>query len=70
MFGASLLKIVKFGLDFTSSELTILLVGMITAFITSMFIIKFLMNFVKKHDFKIFGYYRIILGLLVLLILL
>ena len=70
MFGASLLKIVKFGLDFTSSELTILLVGMITAFITSMFIIKFLMNFVKKHDFKIFGYYRIILGLLVLIILL
>ena len=70
MFGASLLKIVKFGFDFTSSEITILLVGMITAFITSMFIIKFLMNFVKKHDFKVFGYYRIILGLLVLIILL
>lgn len=70
MFGASLLKIVKFGFDFTSSEITILLVGMVTAFITSMFIIKFLMNFVKKHDFKIFGYYRIILGLLVLFILL
>lgn len=66
MFGASLLKIVKYGLAFTSSEIVILLVGMVTAFIVSILVIKFLMSYIKKHDFKVFGYYRIILGILVL----
>ena len=67
MFGASLLKIVKFGFAFSGNEMLILLVGMISAFIVSILSIKFLMNFVKKHDFKGFGYYRIALGLLVIL---
>ena len=67
MFGASLLKLVKFSFVFTGMELAILLVGMIVAFITSMFIIKFLMSYIKKHDFKVFGYYRIVLGIIVLL---
>lgn len=62
MFGASLLKLVKFGLVFTSTEITILLVGMISAFLVSMIVIKFLMDYIKKHDFKVFGWYRIILG--------
>ena len=66
MFGASLLKLVKFSFAFTGMELAILLVGMIVAFITSMFIIKFLMSYIKKHDFKVFGYYRIVLGIIVL----
>ena len=67
MFGASLLKLVKFSFAFTGMELAILLVGMVVAFITSMFIIKFLMSYIKKHDFKVFGYYRIVLGVIVLL---
>ncbi len=67
MFGASLLKIAKFGLAFTSTEAAILAVGCIVAFVTSMLIIKFLMSYIKKHDFKVFGWYRIILGILVLL---
>lgn len=67
MFGASLLKLVKFSFAFSGMELAILLVGMIVAFITSMFIIKFLMSYIKKHDFKVFGYYRIVLGIIVLL---
>lgn len=67
MFGASLLKLVKFGFDFTGSELAILLVGMITAFAVSVFVIKFLMDYIKKHDFTIFGWYRIVLGTLVIL---
>ena len=67
MFGASLLKLVKFSFAFTGMELTILLVGMLVAFITSMFIIKFLMSYIKKHDFKVFGWYRIILGIIVLI---
>ena len=66
MFGASLLKLVKFNFAFTGIELTILLVGMIVAFITSMFIIKFLMSYIKKHDFKVFGWYRIVLGIIVI----
>jgi len=66
MFGASLLKILKFGLSFTTVEITILLLGMFVAFIVSLFVIKFLMNYIKKHDFKIFGYYRIVLGIIVL----
>jgi undecaprenyl-diphosphatase len=67
MFGASLLKLVKFGFDFTGSELAVLLVGMIVAFLVSVFVIKFLMDYIKKHDFKVFGWYRIVLGILVLM---
>ena len=67
MFGASLLKLVQFGLSFTSFEVIILLIGMVTAFVSSMLIIRFLMGYIKKHDFKVFGYYRIVLGVLVLL---
>ena len=67
MFGASLLKLIKFSFAFTGMEIAILLVGMVVAFITSMFIIKFLMSYIKKHDFKVFGYYRIVLGIIVLL---
>lgn len=66
MFGASLLKLLKFGLAFTGAEVTILLVGMITAFVVSIIIINFLMKYIKKHDFKVFGWYRIILGVVVL----
>ena len=67
MFGASLLKLVKFGSDFTGSELAVLLTGMVVAFLVSVVVIKFLMDYIKKHDFKIFGWYRIVLGVLVLL---
>lgn len=66
MFGASLLKILKFGFAFTGTELVILLVGMFTAFIVSVLAIRFLMGYIKKHDFKIFGWYRIILGIIIL----
>ena len=66
MFGASLLKLVKFGFVFTGFELTVLLVGTIVAFIVSVWAIKFLVGYIKKHDFKVFGYYRIILGIVVL----
>lgn len=66
MVGASLLKLLKFGLAFTASELIILLVGMFVAFIVSVLAIKFLMGYIKKHDFKAFGYYRIVLGIIVL----
>ena len=66
MFGASLLKMLKFGFALTGAEITILAVGMISAFVVSMLSIKFLMNYVKKHDFKVFGYYRIVLGVIVL----
>ncbi len=67
MFGASLLKVLKFGFAFTTMEVVTLLIGMITAFIVSIIVIKFLMNYIKKHDFKVFGWYRIILGILVIL---
>ena len=67
MFGASLLKIVKFGFAFTTAEILTLLIGMLTAFLVSIIVIKFLMNYIKKHDFKAFGWYRIILGILVIL---
>lgn len=66
MLGASLLKLIKFGFVFTSTELMILLLGMFVSFLVSMFVIKFLMNYIKKHDFKVFGYYRIVLGIIVL----
>ena len=67
MFGMSALKILKFGLDFSGTEFFMLGLGMIVAFLVSLFVIKFLMSFIKKHDFKPFGWYRIILGVLVLL---
>jgi len=67
MFAASFLKILKFGFDFTGSELGVLLLGMVTAFLVSVFAIKFLMTYIKKHDFKLFGWYRIALGAIVLL---
>jgi len=67
MFGASLLKLLKFGFDFAAIELAALLVGMVVAFAVSMIVIKFLMSYIKKHDFKVFGWYRIVLGAIVLL---
>lgn len=66
MFGASLLKLVKFGLAFSASEWSILLVGMAVAFAVSVVVIRFLMGYIKKHDFKVFGWYRIVLGIIVL----
>ncbi len=67
MFGASLLKLVKFGFSFTTSQLIILIVGMVVAFVISLLVIRFLMGYIKKHDFKVFGWYRIALGALVLI---
>lgn len=67
MFGASLLKVVKFGFDFTSLELAVLLVGTIVSFIVSVFVLRFLMSYIKKHDFQVFGWYRIVLGTIVLI---
>ena len=67
MFGASLLKILKFGFVFTASEIIILAIGMVTAFVVSIIAIKFLTGYIKKHDFKLFGWYRIALGCIVLL---
>lgn len=71
MFGASALKLVKFGIQtgfvMTGNELAILLVGSIVAFIVSILAIKFLMSYIKNNDFKVFGWYRIILGIIVLL---
>ncbi|MGN0534385.1 MAG: undecaprenyl-diphosphate phosphatase [Eubacterium sp.] len=66
MVGASLLKLVKFGFAFTSAELITLAIGMVVAFAVSLLCIKFLMSFIKKHDFKPFGWYRIVLGIIVL----
>ena len=66
MFGASLLKLVKFGFVFTGTEIMILVTGVVVAFVVSILAIKFLMSYIKKHDFKAFGWYRIILGVLVL----
>ena len=66
MFGASFLKLIKFGLHFTGTEVVYLLLGMVVAFGVSIAAIKFLMGYIKKHDFKVFGWYRIILGLAVL----
>ena len=66
MAGASLLKLIKFGFAFESQEIAILLVGMVVAFLVSILAIRFLMGYIKKHDFKAFGWYRIVLGILVL----
>lgn len=67
MIGLSLVKIVKFGFAFTSTELLILVIGMAVAFAVSVIVIKFLMSYIKKHDFKVFGWYRIVLGIIVLI---
>ena len=66
MFGASLLKIMKFGLSFSAPELIILLIGSVVAFVVSILIIRFLLGYIRKHDFKVFGWYRIVLGIIVL----
>ncbi len=67
MFGASLLKILGFGFDFTPLEWWVLITGTVVSFLVSVVAIRFLMNYIRKHDFKAFGYYRIILGILVLI---
>ena len=66
MFGASLLKLAKFGFSFTAEEGMLLAVGMVVAFVVSIIAIKFLVGYIKKNDFKVFGWYRIILGLVVI----
>ena len=68
MFGASFLKLVKFGFHFTGAEFGFLMLGCIVSFVVSVFAIKFLMGYIKKHDFKVFGYYRIVLGALIVLV--
>ena len=68
MFGASLLKIVKFGFAFSGMEIAILVVGTLVAFVVSVFVIRFLMDYIKKHDFQVFGWYRIALGALVIIL--
>ena len=66
MFGMSALKLLKFGFSFTGAELAMLLLGMVVAFLVSLGVIKFLMDYIRKHDFRAFGWYRIALGALVL----
>ena len=66
MFAASLFKLVKFGLDFSGKEIAVLLSGMVSAFVVSVFAIRFLMNYIRRHDFRVFGWYRIVLGAVVL----
>ena len=66
MFGLSAVKLVKFGLAFSGLELAVLMVGMAVAFVTSLLVIKTLMSYIKKHDFRVFGWYRIVLGIAVL----
>lgn len=68
MFGASLIKLLKFGLSFTAMEAAVLILGMAVAFVVSILAIKFLMGYIKKHDFKVFGWYRIVLGIFVFLV--
>lgn len=66
MFGYSALKLLKFGLGISGDELVILIIGMVVAYLVSIVVIKFLMSYIKKHDFKVFGWYRIVLGIIVL----
>lgn len=68
MFGASLLKLVKFGFSFTTLEAGVLIIGMLVSFFVSIFVIKFLMDYIKRHDFQVFGWYRIVLGAIVLIL--
>ncbi len=67
MFGASLIKLLKFGFKFTGQELGLLLFGCVVSFGVSILAIKFLMSYIKKNDFKVFGYYRIVLGGLIVI---
>lgn len=67
MFGASLVRLVKFGFHFSGAEVFFLIFGMVVAFFVSVFSIKFLMSYIRRNDFKVFGYYRIVLGVIVLL---
>ena len=67
MFGASLLKMLKFSFDFTPIELAVLLVGMLVSYLVSVLVIKFLLGYIRRHDFKVFGWYRIALGIIVIL---
>lgn len=67
MFGASLLKLIKFGFNFTAMQVAVLLVGMVVSFAVSIVAIKFLKSYIRKNDFKVFGYYRIVLGVIVFL---
>ena len=67
MLGASALKMLKYGLAYTGAQVAVMLVGTITAFVVSLIVIRFLMSYIRKHDFKVFGWYRIALGILVLL---
>ena len=66
MLGASAIKLLKFGLHFTGVEVSVLIIGMVVAFAVSILAIKFLMSYIKRHDFKVFGWYRIVLGALVI----
>ncbi|OCN04866.1 undecaprenyl-diphosphatase [Erysipelotrichaceae bacterium MTC7] len=66
MAGASLLKLLKIGLAFSGLQIAMLIVGTLVSFIVSIFAIRFLLNYIRKHDFKIFGYYRIVLGIIIL----
>ncbi|MGN0363857.1 MAG: undecaprenyl-diphosphate phosphatase [Bilifractor sp.] len=68
MLGASVLKLAKFGLGFTGMEAAVLLLGCVVSFVVSIFVIKFLMDYIRRHDFKVFGWYRIALGALVLIL--
>ena len=67
MLGASALKMLKYGLAYTGSQVAVMLVGTVTAFVVSLIVIRFLMSYIRKHDFKVFVWYRIVLGILVLL---
>lgn len=67
MFGASFLKLLKFGLAFTAAEFGYLMLGCVVSFVMSIVAIKFLMDYIKKNDFKVFGYYRVVLGSLIVL---
>ena len=69
MFGLSAIKVLQFGFSFTGAELVVLIVGSLVAFIVSVLVIKFLMGYIKKHGFTAFGWYRIILGIVVILLL-
>lgn len=70
MLGASAFKLLKFGFHFSLSEVIALIVGMVVAYVVSIFVIKFLMNYIKRRDFQIFGWYRIALGIIVILFIL
>lgn len=67
LLGAGILKLLKMGLAFSLTEWIVLIIGVVTAFIVSILVIKLILNYIKKHDFKVFGYYRIILGIIILL---